>query len=186
MIQVQEPSAGHSAADPPCIAESCATSYCGEIHAYRNAIQGDATWLICVERMISAPEPLNADHDLSAFDCGKPALNGWLRTYALANQAEGFTRVMVACENARVIGFYGLAPTAVPPSILSRKMRTGQPPDPVPCVLFGQLAADTAYAGRGIGSAFLRHALERCVAAAETIGGRAVIVRAVDREAEEF
>ena len=32
----------------------------------------------------------------------------------------------------------------------------------------------------------LRHALERCVAAAETIGGRAVIVRAIDREAESY
>ncbi len=45
--------------------------------------------------MISPPEPLNADHDLSAFDCDKSALNDWLRTYALANQAKGFTRVMV-------------------------------------------------------------------------------------------
>lgn len=136
--------------------------------------------------MISPPEPLNADHDLSAFDCGKSALNDWLRTYALANQAKGFTRVMVIRENTRVIGFYGLAPTAVPPSILSRKVRTGRPPDPVPCILFGQLAVDTAYAGKGVGSALLRHALERCVAAAETIGGRAVIVRAIDGEAEEF
>lgn len=136
--------------------------------------------------MISAPAPLTADHDLSAFDCGKPALNDWLRTYALANQAKGFTRVMVVCEGNRVAGFYGLAPTAVPPAILSRKVRTGRPPDPVPCILFGQLAVDRAYARRGIGSALLRHALERCVIASEAIGGRAVIVRAIDREAELF
>ncbi|WP_413208031.1 GNAT family N-acetyltransferase [Rhodospirillum sp. A1_3_36] len=136
--------------------------------------------------MISAPEPLTADHDLSAFDCGKPALNDWLRTYALANQAKGFTRVMVVRDGNRVVGFYGLAPTAVPPANLSRKVRTGRPPDPVPAILFGQLAVDHAYGGRGIGSALLRHALERCVAAAETIGGRAVIVRAIDREAEAF
>lgn len=136
--------------------------------------------------MISPPEPLNADHDLSAFDCGKSALNDWLRTYALTNQAKGFTRVMVVRENTRVIGFYGLAPTAVPPSRLSRKLRTGRSPDPVPCILFGQLAVDSAFAGKGVGSALLRHALERCVAAAETIGGRAVVVRAIDGEAEAF
>lgn len=136
--------------------------------------------------MISRPEPLDADHDMSAFDCGKSALNDWLRTYALANQAKGFTRVMVIRESARVIGFYGLAPTAVPPPVLSRKIRTGRPPDPVPCILFGQLAVDTAYAGKGVGSALLRHALERCVAAAEAIGGRAVIVRAIDAGAEAF
>jgi GNAT superfamily N-acetyltransferase len=136
--------------------------------------------------MISAPALLSTDHDLNSFDCGKPALNDWLRTHALFNQAKGFSRVMVACEGKRVVGFYGLAPTAVPPPILSRKLRTGRPPDPVPAILFGQLAVDLAFAGRGVGGALLRHALERCVAAAETIGGRAVIVRAIDREAEAW
>jgi GNAT superfamily N-acetyltransferase len=136
--------------------------------------------------MILLPLPLDASHDLSAFDCGKPALNDWLRTYALTNQAKGFTRVMVMCEGVRVIGFYGLVPTAVSPATLSRKLRTGRPPDPIPCILFGQLAVDLTYAGKGVGSALLRHALERCVAAAESIGGRAVIVRAIDGQAEAY
>ena len=136
--------------------------------------------------MITPPEPLRVDHDLLAFDCGKPALNEWLRTYALSNQAKGFTRVMVVCHDLRIVGFYGLAPTAVPPAILSRAVRTGRPPDPVPCILLGQLAVDRIYGGKGIGSALLRHALERCVMASESIGGRAVIVRAIDRDAEAF
>ena len=136
--------------------------------------------------MIAAPEPLDDAHDLAAFDCGKPALNDWLRTFARTNQARGFTRVMVVCDGRRVAGFYGLAPTAVPPPVLSRKLRTGRPPDPVPCILFGQLAVDSAYAGRGLGSALLRHALERCAMAAEAIGGRAVIVRAIDTDAETY
>lgn len=136
--------------------------------------------------MISRPEPLTVQHDLSAFDCSKPALNEWLRTYALSNQVKGFTRVMVVCDDNRVIGFYALAPTAVPPALLSRALRTGRPPDPVPCILLGQLAVDRAYAGQGIGSGLLRHALERCVVASEAIGGRAVIVRAIDRDAEAY
>ena len=136
--------------------------------------------------VIAPPAPLNAGHDLDPFDCGKPALNDWLRTYALNNQAKGFTRVMVIADGSRVTGFYGLAPTAVPPPVLSRKLRTGRPPDPIPCILFGQLAVDVSWRGKGVGSALLRHALERCAAAAETIGGRAVIVRAIDGEAEDF
>jgi GNAT superfamily N-acetyltransferase len=122
--------------------------------------------------MISPPEALGAHHDLAQFDYGKPALNDWLRSYALANQARGFTRVMVVPDDGRVVGFYGLAPTAVSSSIVPRKIRTGRPPDPMPCILLGQLAVDLAYVGRGIGSALLRHALERCVDAAERIGGR--------------
>jgi GNAT superfamily N-acetyltransferase len=136
--------------------------------------------------MISPPEALAAHHDISQFDCGKSALNDWLRNYALTNQSRGFTRVMVVPDGGRVVGFYGLAPTAVSASIVPRKIRTGRPPDPIPCILFGQLAVDLPFAKRGIGSAMLRHALERCVDAAERIGGRAVIVRAIDQEAEAY
>lgn len=135
---------------------------------------------------LSAPEPLTALHDVSKFVSGKPALDNWLKTRALSNQLKGFTAVMVIHEKYRVIGFYGLAPTAVIPSLLPRSIRTGQPPNPVPCLLLGQLAIDQAWAGRGIGSALLRHALDRCVSAAKLIGGRALIVNAVDTEAAAF
>lgn len=135
---------------------------------------------------LSAPEPLAAVHDVSGFSCGKPALDHWLKTRALSNQQKGFTAVLVVHEAGRVVGYYGLAPTAVVPSILPRSIRTGQPPDPVPCLLLGQLAADTEWAGRGIGTGLVKHALQRCVQAAELIGGRALMVNAVDSEAAQF
>jgi GNAT superfamily N-acetyltransferase len=135
---------------------------------------------------LSAPEPLTAVHDLSGFSCGKPALDEWLKSRALSNQEKGFTAVLVVHEAGRVAGYYGLAPTAVVPSILPRSIRTGQPPDPVPCLLLGQLATDIGWAGRGIGTGLVKHALQRCVQAAELIGGRALMVNAVDAEAAQF
>lgn len=135
---------------------------------------------------ISEPEPLTAAHDVSGFTCGKPSLDRWLKTHALSNQEKGFTAVMVVHEANRVLGYYGLAPTAVLPATLPRSIRTGQPPDPVPCLLLGQLAADQNYVGKGIGTGLLRHALQRCVVAAGLIGGRALIVHAVDIEAAHF
>lgn len=93
---------------------------------------------------------------------------------------------MVMHEAGRVVGYYGLAPTAVAPSMLPRSIRTGQPPNPVPCLLLGQLATDKDWAGRGIGSGLLKHALQRCVHAAGLIGGRALMVNAVDTEAAQF
>lgn len=135
---------------------------------------------------ISVPEPLTAAHDVSEFSCGKPTLDHWLRTRALSNQEKGFTAVLVVHEVGRVVGYYGLAPTAVVPNVLSRSIRTGQPPDPVPCLLLGQLATDINWAGRGIGTGLLKHALERCVHAASLIGGRALMVNAVDDEAADF
>ena len=135
---------------------------------------------------LSLPEPLSATHDVSQFSCGKVALDNWLRTRALSNQQRGFTAVIVVHEGNRVVGYYGLAPTAVVPSVLPRSIRTGQPPDPVPCLLLGQLATDQAWNGKGIGTGLLKHALQRCVMAAGLIGGRALVVNAVDAEAAAF
>ncbi len=40
--------------------------------------------------------------------------------------------------------------------------------------------------GRGIGTGLLKHALSRCVQAASLIGGRALMVNAIDDEAARF
>jgi len=135
---------------------------------------------------LSPPELLTADHDVSGFSCGKPALDNWLKSRAISNQQKGFTAVIVVHQADRVVGYYGLAPTAVMPGALPRSIRTGQPPDPVPCLLLGQLATDLAWAGHGIGTGLLKHALLRCVRAADLVGGRALLVNALDDEAAAF
>lgn len=136
--------------------------------------------------MLSVPDMLTEAHDVSAFSCGKPMLDHWLKSRALANQQKGFTAVIVVHDTWRVVGFYGLAPSTVVPAILPRAVRTGQPPDPVPCLLLGQLAVDSGWTGLGIGTGLLTHALRRCVQAAALVGGRALMVRAVDDEAAAF
>lgn len=132
---------------------------------------------------VSAPELLTAAQDVSQFSCGKPTLDQWLKTRALSNQLKGFTVVIVVHEAMRVVGYYGLAPTAVVPASLPRAIRTGQPPNPVPCLLLGQLATDRASAGKGIASGLLKHALARSLEAARLVGGRALLVNAVDPDA---
>lgn len=135
--------------------------------------------------MVSAPEPISGAHDASLFSCGKPTLDNWLRQRALSNHRNGFTSVIVVHEAHRIIGYYGLAPTAIAPSALSRSVRTGQPPDPLPCLLLGQLAVDEGWRGRGIGSGLRKHAYLRCAQAAKLIGGRALLVKAIDAQARE-
>ncbi len=93
---------------------------------------------------------------------------------------------MVIRDEGRVIAYYGLAPTAVAPRAAPRKIRTGQPPDPLPCLLIGQLAVDRRHQGRGLSGLLVLHALERIVLSADLTGGRAVIVNAVDQAAVGF
>jgi len=93
---------------------------------------------------------------------------------------------MVVHEKNHVAGFYALAPTAILPASMPRSLRTGQPPNPVPCLLLGQLATDLKWAGRGVGTALLADALRRIVRAADLVGGRALVVKAIDVEAAEF
>jgi len=135
---------------------------------------------------LSAPEPLSAAHEVSQFSCGEPSLDEWLKTRALWNQRKGFTVVMVVHDHSRVVGYYGLAPTGVVPSTLPRSIRTGQPPDPALCLLLGQLAIDRAWAGQGIGTALVGHALRRSLAGASLIGGRALVVSALNLDAAGF
>lgn len=131
-------------------------------------------------------ELLNAHHHLNEFSCGKPSLDTWLAKFARSNQNNGFTRVFVVCEDNAVVGYYGLAPTVIAPNVVTRKIRSGMPPDPIPCLLIGQLAVDQRYGGRGLGAALVKDAFQRCVAGADLVGGRAIVVRAVDEEAEQY
>ncbi len=135
---------------------------------------------------VSAPEAITDRHILDGFDCGKPGLNFWLVSRALRNQRENFTAVRVVHDDMKVVGFYGLSPTAVTPALLPRNIRTGQPPDPVPCILLGQLAVDHRYGKLGIGTGLVRHAITRTVQAAGLIGGAALIVNALDDEAASY
>lgn len=135
---------------------------------------------------LSVPESLNETHDVSGFDCGIASLNDWLLRRARSNQARGFTVVIVVHDAGQVAGFYGLAPTAVEASLLPRRIRTGQPPNPVPCLLIGQLAVDRRHQGQGIGDQLVLHALERVVQSAEISGGRALLVNAVNANAAAF
>jgi len=136
--------------------------------------------------VVSRPELLDDAHRLDAFDCGKPALNAWLTGFARSNQMRGFTRVLVVHDEQDVVGYYGLAPSVIQPNSAPRAIRTGRPPDPIPCLLIGQLAVDQNYASRGIGSGLVKDALQGCIAGANVVGGRDVVDRAIDAEATRY
>lgn len=134
---------------------------------------------------VDAPRGITGDDDLSSFDSGEPVLDDWLRKRALANDASGASRTYVVTSGARVVGYYSLATGSVEAAKATGKARRNMP-DPIPVIIIGRLAVDRAVQGQGLGSALLRDALVRIVAAAEVVGARAVLLHAISEEAKRF
>lgn len=134
---------------------------------------------------ISAPEPLRAEHDLSAFDSGVAALDDWLRRRAAHNQEMGASRTYVIGRKGQVVGYYALANGAVTQAEATRRIQRNMP-EPIPVMILGRLAIDRGLQGRGFGRALLRDAVLRTMQAAEIAGIRAVLVHAISDDAKRF
>jgi predicted N-acetyltransferase YhbS len=134
---------------------------------------------------LSAPEALASDHELDAFACGVAALDDWLKRRARRNETEGASRTFVVCEGRRVMGYYSLAAASVQHAAAPSKIRRNMP-DPIPAVLLGRLAIDRGWQARGLGADLLRDAVLRTLAAAETIGVRALLVHAISEQGKTF
>lgn len=135
---------------------------------------------------LSKVELLTKEHETAGFDCGKHAsLTTWLKRMALMNQQSGDTRTYVVHRAMRVVAYYSLAPGSI--SKAAATPRSGKSaPDPIPIVLLARLAVDQTMQGMGLGPALLKDSLRRALAGAEIIGGRAVLVHAIDANAISF
>lgn len=135
---------------------------------------------------LSAVEKLRADHDLSAFACGTPAPDAWLKRFSLQNQAAGASRTYVVHRANRVVGYYALAAGGVERQAALDRVSRGRARHPVPVVILARRAVNQTEQGSGLGRALLRDALLRIADAADVIGVRAVLVHAKDENARRF
>lgn len=133
---------------------------------------------------LSAPVPLTAEHDLSGFDCGEPALNDWLRQRALKNESR-FSRTYVVCEGNSVVAYFCISAGAVERTAAPGRLRRNAP-DAIPVSVIGRLAVTRGHAGSGLGSDILSDALRRIAIASRNIGIGAVLVHAKDDAAKRF
>jgi GNAT superfamily N-acetyltransferase len=134
---------------------------------------------------LSSVELLDKSHEITQFDCGKhPSLTQWLKRFAL-NQASGDTRTYVVHRSKRVVGYCSLAPGSIAKANATARASKSAP-DPIPVVLLARLAVDISEQGKGLGSALLKDALLRGIAGADILGGRAILVHAIDSGAAKF
>lgn len=125
-------------------------------------------------------------HDVSAFDSTQPTLDDWLREAARDSDGRNLTRTYVWHPGDNVIvGYYTLMPYFIERQTLTKKQARGLP-DRISCYLVARLALDRTLHGQGLGSQLLASALTRAAIGAQDLGGRYVIVDAVDAAAASF
>jgi GNAT superfamily N-acetyltransferase len=130
------------------------------------------------------PEALAYDHNMSAFDCGKPPLDHWLKDRALANEGRA-SRTYVISDGQEVVAYYSLATGSVALGEIARKYRHNLP-NPAPVMILGRLAVDRRHAGAGLGGSLLRNAMRRTLDVSIQAGVRMMIVHAIDDQAMAF
>ena len=136
--------------------------------------------------IIQAPTLLNAEHQVSAFDCGEFVMDDWLKRRALANQASGASRTFVVANTANIVsGYYALAAGAVDHATAGSAMRRNMP-NPVPVMVLGRFAVERGFRGNGLGADLLADAISRTNRLAQEVGIRALIVHALHDRASAF
>ena len=135
---------------------------------------------------LNSPLPLDATHDLLAFDCGVAALNTYLKKFALQNRRSQSARTYVATRGSAVVGYYSLAAASARRDETPARIAKGQAAHPVPLILLARLAVDNSDKGKGLGAGLLKDALMRATQAAEIVGCRAVMVHAKNDAAAAF
>jgi GNAT superfamily N-acetyltransferase len=141
--------------------------------------------------LLSPPERLTDQHDVSAFDAGPNDAGGqaaWLKSRGLSNDQRGFTRTFVACfpGTMRVGAFYGIATASVVTETLPKKSKPYGAPSIIPAVLLAQLGVDKELQGHGIGGDLVADAIARLVGLIDEIAFRMIVVDAASDKARRL
>jgi GNAT superfamily N-acetyltransferase len=94
------------------------------------------------------------------------------------------TRVWVEA-NERVVAYFSLAPHLITRDDVDRRMGRGAP-HAIPAILLARLALDQTRQGKGEGSLLLVDALTVAVEGMRDLGGRVIVVDAIDQKAAAF
>jgi predicted GNAT family N-acyltransferase len=131
---------------------------------------------------------LTKAHVRNAFQCGKPALDKFIRELASQYERRDMGRTYVATMPSlqEVLGYYTLAAGAVAFENLPAEAAHKIPRHPIPVIHLGRLAVSDLAKGQGLGKYLLLDALRRSKNLAEQAGIFAVEVFAIDAEAKQF
>lgn len=134
--------------------------------------------------------PIQKKHQRDHFDCGYPILDDYLKKYAKQNHEKGIAKTFVAIDESssslKVDGFYTVSASTIEFESLPDSSKKGLPAYPIPAILIGKLAVNSAAKGQGLGTELLVDALLRAAKASLEVAVFAVRVDAIDSTARDF
>lgn len=120
--------------------------------------------------------------DRNRFNCGTESLNNYLRVMASQQAKKDNTRTFVLeddNDNRHIIGFYTLTMTPIDLKALPEKLQKKYQSS-TSGGLIARLAVDDRYKGKGFGEWLLIDALQKLLAASDSVAFPLVIVDAKD------
>jgi GNAT superfamily N-acetyltransferase len=136
-------------------------------------------------------EPLDTGrHDRSAFACGKPPLDRYLKEQASQDIKRRANAIFVLADTnrpAEIIGYFTLCSSTLTQGEVPEATRKLVPRYPlVSATLIGRLAVAQAHHRKGFGGMLLERALGKAYEATAYVASCMVVVDAIDDEAVGF
>ena len=133
-------------------------------------------------------EPLGTQHDRAAFHCGTESLDRYLHHQAGQDLRRHLAvpYVMVDSRANTIAGYYTLTNYQVAVGELPPEISRRVPYTDVPATLLGRLALDLKYQGQGLARILLLDALNRSFQNSSRVASLAVVVDAIDDNANSF
>jgi GNAT superfamily N-acetyltransferase len=116
-------------------------------------------------------------HDRSAFSCGFGPIDNFLKL-SLSDQIKfGIvaTWIATAGDDPAVLGFYTLGAMAVRADLGLKKWQRAGVPD-IPVIYIRAVAVRKDMQGKGLGTALVVNAMERCLRIADEMGAAAIVL----------
>ena len=130
-----------------------------------------------------------AKQDRSGFSCGQESLDDYIQHQAKQDEKRSIavTYLLVEESTDLLAGYYTLSSTSIQTGTLPEELAKKLPRYPVqPAILLGRLAIDSRFQGKNLGAALLANALHRSFTSSREVGAFAVVVQALDENAERF
>ena len=141
------------------------------------------------ERSTLIIEQLGKKHNRAAFSCGTDDLDNYFRRQASQDTKRRIARIFVVRsenDDETVLGYYTLSALSIDLAALPHGLAKKLPKHSIPAALIGRLAVSSSSQGTGLGKILLADAIQRTLAVSDEIAVYAMVVDALNAEAEAF